>query len=83
MAFSRENIDPNASGSKGTGTYAVYSTTTDNKATVKGPGYFNTVADEMRRVAVILIQATDATFEAKVAVSAAGVVTLSAVDGFA
>lgn len=82
MAFSRENLDPTGSGSKGTGTYGLYTTTSDNKAAVKGAGYFNTVADEMSRVAVILIQATDATFEAKVAVSA-GVVTLSAVDGFA
>lgn len=81
MALDKIKLDPTGSGSKGTKTRAIYETA-DNKATVKGAGYFNLAANELGRVGVILIIASDATFEAKVAV-AAGVVTLTALDAFA
>jgi hypothetical protein len=80
MALDKAKLDPTGSGSKGTKVRAIYETT-DAKATVKGAGYFNAAANELGRVGAILIIASDATFEAKVAV-AAGVVTLSAVDAF-
>lgn len=58
-------------------------TGSDNKATVQGAGYFNdanlllTVGDR------ILIHASDADFDCHVsAISAAGVVTIAAVDTF-
>jgi len=82
MAFSKTHLDPTGSGSKGAGARAIYSTSTDNKATVKGAGYFNTAANELMNVKAMLIISTDATFEAKVTV-ASGVVTLAALDGFA
>lgn len=81
MAYDKKTLDPTGSGSKGAGARAIYSSTVDNKAAVKGAGYFNSASNELTNVDVILIIATDATFEAKVAV-AAGVVTLSAVDAF-
>lgn len=82
MAFTKKDLDLTGSGSKGAGARAIYRTTTDAKATVKGAGYFNSVADEMSNVQAVLIVATDATFEAKVSV-ASGVVTLAALDTFA
>lgn len=82
MAFNKRFLDPTGSGSKGAGARAFYKTTADNKAAVKGAGYFNDAANELTNVDAMLIVATDATFEAKVAV-AGGVVTLSALDTFA
>lgn len=81
MALNKNLLDPTGSASKGTKARAIYETT-DTKATVKGAGYFNLASNELGRVGVILIIASDATFEAKVAV-AAGVVTLTALDTFA
>lgn len=81
MALNKNMLDLTGSGSKGTKIRAIYETT-DAKATVKGAGYFNLAANELGRVGVILIVASDATFEAKVAV-AASVVTLTALDTFA
>lgn len=81
MALDKAKLDPTGSGSKGTKVRAIYETT-DAKATVNGAGYFNAAANELGRVGTILIVASDATYEAKVAV-AAGVVTLSAMDAFA
>ncbi len=81
MALDKTNLDPTGSGSKGTGTRAIYQTS-DAKATVKGAGYFNGAANELLRVRSMLVIASDATFEAKVSV-AAGVVTLAALDTYA
>lgn len=81
MALDKAKLDPTGSGSKGTKVRAIYETT-DAKATVNAAGYFNSAANELGRVGTILIVASDATYEAKVAV-AAGVVTLSAMDAFA
>jgi len=82
MAFAKKDLDLTGSGSKGAGARAIYRTTADNKATVKGAGYFNSVANEMTNVQAVLIVATDATFEAKVSVSGS-TVTLAALDAFA
>lgn len=82
MALNKRFLDPTGSGSKGTKVGALYQTADDNKAAVKGAGYFNLAAAELERVGFITIFATDATFQAKVSV-AAGVVTLAAMDTFA
>jgi len=81
MAFEKNKLDPTGSGSKGTGARGIYAGA-DAKATVKGAGYFNSAANELTNTKVLLIIASDATFEAKVAV-ASGVVTLTALDAFA
>ena len=81
MAYDPKNLDPTNSGSKGLKVTAAYATT-DTKATVKTTGYFNAAAKDMHRVGMVRIFASDATFDAKVAI-AAGVVTLSAPDTFA
>ncbi len=81
MAFNKRFLDPTGSGSKGTGARGIYSSTTDNKAAIKGAGYFNSVSNELLNTKAMLIVATDATFEAKVSVSS-GVVTLAALDAF-
>lgn len=83
MAFNKRFLDPTASGSKGTKTLATYQSDADNAAAVKAANYFNAAADELRRVGVLFVFASDATFVAKVTVSAAGVVTLAALDDFA
>lgn len=82
MAFNKRFFDPTGSGSKGTKVLGIYQSDTDNKAAVKAVGYFNSVANEMTRVGLLMIVATDATFLAKVTV-AAGVVTIAAPDTFA
>lgn len=81
MALDKSRLDPTGSGSKGTKVMGTYETT-DSKATVKGAGYFNTAAKELARVGMILIFASDATFFAKVSISA-GVVTIAAPDTYA
>lgn len=81
MAYSKQNLDPTGSGSKGTGAFGIYSSTTDNQATIKGGGYFNSAANELTNVKALLIIATNATFLAEVSV-ANGVVTLAALDDF-
>lgn len=82
MAFNKRFFDPTGSGSKGTRVMGIYQSDADNRATITGANYFNSVAEEMRRVALLLVIASDATFLAKVSVNAAGVVTLAAPDGF-
>jgi len=79
MALNKRFLDPTASGSKGTGCVGVYESSTDNKATIKGAGYFNLAAAELARTKILWIIATDATFPAKVAISS-GVVTISLPD---
>ena len=81
MALDKNKLDLTGSGSKGAGARAIYETA-DNKAAVKGAGYFNNASNELASVKAMLIVASDATFEAKVSVSG-GTVTLAAVDGFA
>lgn len=81
MALDKNRLDPTASGSKGTKTIALYETS-DAKAAVKGAGYFNNAANELARVAMMLVICSDATFFAKVSV-ASGVVTIAAPDTYA
>lgn len=81
MAYEKNKLDPTGSGSKGAGVRAIYGGA-DNKATVKGAGFFNAAANELTNVKSMLVVASDATFEAKVSV-ASGVVTLAALDTFA
>lgn len=78
MALDKNRLDTTASGSKGTKCLATYETT-DTKATVKGAGYFNLAANELQRVGVMWIFASDATFLVKVSI-AAGVVTIALPD---
>jgi hypothetical protein len=83
MAFNLQGLE-NHSGSGGGTKLLSYSTTTDAKAAVKGAGYFNggytilTVGDR------IMIHCTDEDFDCHVsAITAAGAVTIAAVDAFA
>lgn len=82
MALDKKRLDPTGSGSKGTKTIAIYETAVDNKAAVIGAGYFNGAANELARVALMLIVCTNATFLVKVSV-AAGVVTVAAPETYA
>lgn len=81
MALDKTRLDPTGSGSKGTKVLGTYETT-DNKAAVKAANYFNDAANELARVGVLLIFASDATFFAKCTV-AAGVVTIAAPETYA
>lgn len=81
MAYAATGLDTTGSGSKGTKVHAIYETT-DNKATVKTDGYFDGAYRELERVGLITIIASDATFQAKVAISGTDV-TLTALDAFA
>ena len=82
MAVNKRYLDVTGSGSKGAGARGIYKTPDDNKAAVKADGYFDSISQEMSLIDVILIIATDASFEAKVAVSGTDV-TLTALDTFA
>ena len=85
MAVSKTLLDTTGSGSRGIGATGIYgdgTSSTDNKATIKGAGYFNSLADELGNTTSLRIVASDATFDAKVSI-ASGVVTLSALDTFA
>jgi|TARA_R110000796_G_scaffold129256_3_gene245000 hypothetical protein len=82
MAFKLNGLE-NHSGS-GAGLKMFSYNHTDNKATVKGTGYFNEGAGLMEVGSRISIHASDADFDCHVsAISAAGVVTIAAVDAFA
>ena len=80
MAYLKENLDPTGSASKGTKCVGIYQTT-DNKATVKGAGYFNLAAEELARTGALWIFCSDATVPMKVTI-AGTVVTLTALDTF-
>ena len=82
MSLNKRFLDPTGSGSKGTKLLALYETSTDNKATVKGAGYFNDAANELARVGAMIIFCSDATMIVKVSVSA-GVVTIAALETYA
>lgn len=82
MAVDLNNLDVTGSGSAGTSVHAIYESSSDNKAAIKTDGYFDSIADELARVKVMTIIASDATFQAKVAISGTDV-TLSALDAFA
>lgn len=79
MALDTQKLAPAAIG-KGVKVWT-YSTT-DNKATVKGAGYFNGAATLLAAKDRLLINASDADFDAHVDSIAAGVVTIAAVDAF-
>lgn len=81
MAFDNQKLTPHDAASKGSKLWT-YSSATDNKAAIKGTGYFNGAANKLQTGDTIMLTATDATFQAKISVSA-GVVTLAALDAFA
>jgi hypothetical protein len=82
MAFTLKNLE-NHSGS-GAGLKVYSYSTGDNKAAVKGTGYFNDAAGLLDVGSRILIHASDADFDCHVsAISGAGVVTIAAIDAFA
>lgn len=81
MAFTLKNLENHAGSGAGVKIFS-YSTT-DNKAAVKGAGYFNEAAGNLSVGARILIHASNADFDAHVsAISGAGVVTIAAIDAF-
>lgn len=81
MAFSLKTLE-NHSGS-GSGVRIFSYSTTDNKAAVKGANYFDDGAGLLAVGTRLLIHASDADFDAHVsAISAAGAVTIAAIDAF-
>lgn len=74
----------NRGGSTGFMRTFTYTTTTDNKAAVKGANYFDDAAGLFKVGDRIQIQASDANFDAQVsAISGAGAVTIAALATFA
>lgn len=82
MALNKKQLDPTGSGSKGAGAIAIYDAGTDNKATVKGAGYFNGAANELANSKAMLVIASDATMLVKVSI-ASSVVTIAALETYA
>jgi len=82
MAFTIVNLE-NLAGSGGGRKIFSYATTADNKAAVKGAGYFNEAAGLLTVGDRIAIHCTDADFDCHVSAISAGVVTIAAVDAFA
>lgn len=60
-----------------------YDAGADNRATVKGTGYFNTAASHLQVGDRIFVHASDLDFDCHVSAISAGVVTIAAVDAFA
>jgi len=82
MAFNLQGLE-NHSGSGGGMKLFSYNAGADNKAAVKGAGYFNTGYSLLAVGDRIMIHASDADFDAHVSVLSAGVVTIAAIDTFA
>lgn len=80
MAFTLPNLENHAGSGAGVKIWS-YSTT-DNKAAVKGTGYFNNAAALLTVGDRILIHASDADFDCHVSAISAGVVTIAAIDAF-
>jgi hypothetical protein len=83
MAFNLRALE-NHSGSGSGRKVFTYDSGTDNQAAVKGANYFNDAATLLTVGDRIHVHASDADFDAHVsAISAAGAVTIAAVDAFA
>lgn len=82
MPFDLRTLENRGSSTGGMRQFS-YTTSVDNKAAVKAANYFNGGASVLRVNDRIMIACSDANFDAKVsAISAAGVVTIAAVDPF-
>lgn len=81
MALALQNLENHSSSGGGTKLFT-YRTTDDNKAAVKGAGYFNDAADLLAVGDRILIHCTDADFDCHVSAISSGVVTIAAIDAF-
>lgn len=82
MAFDLQYLQNLSGSGKGSKVFTYY-TSGDNKAAVKGAGYFNTAANHLAVGDRIMIHASDADFDAHVSANSAGVVTIAAIDAFA
>lgn len=81
MAFTLKNLENH--GGSGAGVKLWSYSTGDNKAAVKGTGYFNTAAYLLTVGDRLHIHASDADFDAHVSAISAGAVTIAAIDAFA
>jgi hypothetical protein len=82
MAFDITKLE-NHSGSGPAPKLWTYDSGTDNRAAVKGAGYFNSAANLLTVGDRIMIHASDTDFDCHVSAISAGVVTIAAVDAFA
>lgn len=82
MAFNIRNLENHAGSGGGVKVFS-YDAGTDNKAAVKGAGYFNDGSTLLNVGDRIMIHASDADFDCHVSANASGVVTIAAVDAFA
>lgn len=83
MAFNLQALENHSGSGAGVKIWS-YDSGDDNKAAVKAANYFDTAADLLSVGDRILIHASDADFDAHVsAISAAGAVTIAAIDSFA
>lgn len=82
MAFDLQKFENHAGSGAGLKMFS-YNAGDDNRATVKGAGYFNDAAGLLEVGSRIAIHASDTDFDCHVSVISAGVVTIAAVDAFA
>jgi len=82
MAFNIRNLENHAGSGGGVKLWS-YDAGDDNRAAVKGAGYFNDAAAMLAVGDRIAVHATDFDFDCHVSANAAGVVTIAAVDAFA
>jgi hypothetical protein len=62
MTFNANRLDVTGSGSKGAGAFGIYSSATDDKATILTNGYFDTAWNELQSCIGLMIEASDETF---------------------
>lgn len=82
MAFNLQKLENHSSSGGGTKLFT-YNGGTDNKAAIKGAGYFNGGGTLLSVGDRILVHASDADFDCHVSAIASGVVTIAAIDTFA
>lgn len=83
MAFSLRNLENHSGSGAGVKLWS-YDSGSDNQAAVKGDNYFDAAAELLSVGDRIMIHASDADFDAHVSeISAAGAVTIAAIDAFA
>ena len=83
MALNLQKLENHAGSGGGIKMFS-YDAGDDNRAAVKGTGYFNDAASLLTVGDRIMVHASDTDFDCHVsAISGAGVVTIAAVDAFA
>lgn len=82
MAFNLKALENHSGSGAGLRLFS-YKAGADNRAAVKGTGYFNSAAGILRVGDRIFVQSSDVSFDCQVSAISAGAVTIAALGAFA